>query len=48
MFLLNRANGEDIENTVAVMGGEDWSMWIDALKAENLLADGATQLLILI
>jgi enoyl-[acyl-carrier protein] reductase/trans-2-enoyl-CoA reductase (NAD+) len=31
----------DIENTVAVMGGEDWAMWIDALKAENLLADGA-------
>jgi len=32
---------DDIENTVAVMGGEDWQMWIDALKAENLLADGA-------
>ena len=36
------ANEEDIANTVAVMGGEDWTMWIDALKAENLLADGAT------
>ncbi|SHG24551.1 enoyl-ACP reductase FabV [Flavobacterium defluvii] len=35
------ANEEDIENTVAVMGGEDWAMWIDALKNENLLADGA-------
>ncbi|WP_348797214.1 enoyl-ACP reductase FabV [Flavobacterium adhaerens] len=34
--------GEDIENTVAVMGGEDWAMWIDVLKAENLLAEGAT------
>ncbi|OUD33492.1 enoyl-ACP reductase FabV [Flavobacterium sp. FPG59] len=33
-------NGDDIENTVAVMGGEDWAMWIDALKAENLLAPG--------
>lgn len=33
--------GDDIENTVAVMGGEDWAMWMDALKAENLLADGA-------
>ncbi len=32
---------DDIENTVIVMGGEDWSMWIDALKSENLLADGA-------
>jgi enoyl-[acyl-carrier protein] reductase / trans-2-enoyl-CoA reductase (NAD+) len=36
------ANEEDIANTVAVMGGEDWEMWIDALKAENLLAPGAT------
>jgi enoyl-[acyl-carrier protein] reductase/trans-2-enoyl-CoA reductase (NAD+) len=35
-------NDEDIVNTVAVMGGEDWSMWIEALKAENLLAQGAT------
>jgi enoyl-[acyl-carrier protein] reductase/trans-2-enoyl-CoA reductase (NAD+) len=32
---------DDIENTVAVMGGEDWQMWIDALKKENLLAEGA-------
>lgn len=31
---------EDIENTVTVMGGEDWEMWTDALKAENLLAPG--------
>ena len=29
---------EDIENTVAVMGGEDWEMWINALKKENLLS----------
>jgi enoyl-[acyl-carrier protein] reductase/trans-2-enoyl-CoA reductase (NAD+) len=36
------ANEEEIENTIAVMGGEDWAMWIDALKAENLLADGFT------
>jgi enoyl-[acyl-carrier protein] reductase/trans-2-enoyl-CoA reductase (NAD+) len=34
-------SGDDIENTIAVMGGEDWAMWIDALKAENLLAPGA-------
>jgi len=32
---------DDIENTVAVMGGEDWSMWIDALKKANVLAPGA-------
>jgi enoyl-[acyl-carrier protein] reductase/trans-2-enoyl-CoA reductase (NAD+) len=30
------SSGDDIDNTVAVMGGEDWKM--DALKAENLLA----------
>ncbi|KLT67751.1 enoyl-ACP reductase FabV [Flavobacterium sp. ABG] len=36
------ANDDDIENTVAVMGGEDWTMWMDALKEENLLAEGAT------
>ena len=31
---------DDIANTVAVMGGEDWAMWIEALMAENLLAPG--------
>jgi enoyl-[acyl-carrier protein] reductase/trans-2-enoyl-CoA reductase (NAD+) len=36
------AQAEDNENTVAVMGGEDWAMWIDELKAAGLLADGAT------
>jgi Uncharacterized paraquat-inducible protein B len=35
------ANEEEIENTVAVMGGEDWGMWIDELKAANLLAPEA-------
>ncbi|WP_366183737.1 enoyl-ACP reductase FabV [Flavobacterium ovatum] len=35
-------SGDDIENTVAVMGGEDWAMWMDALKSANLLAPGAT------
>lgn len=36
------AQGDDIDNTVAVMGGEDWKMWIDALKNEGLLAEGFT------
>ena len=31
---------EDIANTIAVMGGEDWAIWIAALKKENLLAEG--------
>lgn len=35
-------SGDDIENTIIVMGGEDWKMWMDALKKENLLAEGAT------
>jgi Uncharacterized paraquat-inducible protein B len=30
---------QEIENTVAVMGGEDWEMWIDALKKADVLAD---------
>jgi enoyl-[acyl-carrier protein] reductase / trans-2-enoyl-CoA reductase (NAD+) len=33
--------GDDIENTVIVMGGEDWAMWMKALKDANLLAPGA-------
>ncbi len=36
------ANQDDIDNTVVVMGGEDWSMWINDLKKEGLLAEGAT------
>ncbi|WP_418603412.1 enoyl-ACP reductase FabV [Hwangdonia sp.] len=30
---------EDIKNTVAVMGGEDWQMWIDALKSAGVLSE---------
>lgn len=36
------ANQEDIDNTVVVMGGEDWAMWVNALKEANVLANGAT------
>jgi len=36
------ANEEEIANTIAVMGGEDWAMWIAALQKNNLLARGAT------
>lgn len=31
---------EDIENTVAVMGGEDWKFWMEDLKNAGVLADG--------
>ena len=34
------ANEIDIQNTIQVMGGEDWEMWIDALKKANVLAEG--------
>ncbi|MGZ3750664.1 MAG: enoyl-ACP reductase FabV [Mucilaginibacter sp.] len=38
---INPATEEEAENTVAVMGGEDWAMWIHALKDAGVLADGA-------
>lgn len=34
------ADAEEAADTVAVMGGEDWEMWIDFLAQENLLSDG--------
>ncbi len=34
------AEGDDIEQTVAVMGGEDWEMWTDALLEAGVLAKG--------
>jgi enoyl-[acyl-carrier protein] reductase/trans-2-enoyl-CoA reductase (NAD+) len=40
-FTLVAANEDEINNTVAVMGGEDWQMWIDALDDAGVLADGA-------
>ncbi len=36
------ANDEEIRQTVAVMGGEDWQMWIEALDTAGVLADHAT------
>ncbi|EED35214.1 trans-2-enoyl-CoA reductase [Luminiphilus syltensis NOR5-1B] len=40
-YHLEPASKEEIDNTVAVMGGEDWQMWIDALDEAGVLADGA-------
>ena len=40
-FSLEAASEEDISNTVTVMGGEDWQMWMDALAEADVLADGA-------
>ena len=42
-FHLEPASQQEIDDTVAVMGGEDWQMWIEALDAAGVLADGAGQ-----
>ncbi len=38
------ANQDDIDNTVVVMGGEDWSMWMTALNDAGVLANDAMTL----
>ena len=38
------ANQEDIDNTVLVMGGEYWQMWMNALNEAGVLANGAMTL----
>lgn len=38
---LEPATEDEIQATVAVMGGEDWQMWIDALLAADVLEQGA-------
>ena len=38
---VDAASEEEIANTVTVMGGEDWEMWIDALADAGVLAEGA-------
>ncbi|MBB3002358.1 MAG: enoyl-ACP reductase FabV [Paraburkholderia tropica] len=39
--VLEAASQAEIDGTVAVMGGEDWQMWIDALLDAGVLAPGA-------
>lgn len=38
---IDPANEQEIADTVAVMGGEDWEMWMNALSDAKLLAPGA-------
>jgi enoyl-[acyl-carrier protein] reductase/trans-2-enoyl-CoA reductase (NAD+) len=38
------AEGDDIRQTVAVMGGEDWELWTDALMEAGVLAEGVQTL----
>lgn len=37
---LEAATPEEVAGTVAVMGGEDWEMWIDALADAGVLSEG--------
>ncbi len=37
---LEPASDEEVAATVKVMGGEDWQLWVDALRSANLLAPG--------
>lgn len=41
---IEAATEEEIANTVKVMGGEDWKLWIDALNEADLLEEGAITL----
>lgn len=41
---LEPATEKEVADTVAVMGGEDWEMWMTALMNEGLLARGARTL----
>jgi enoyl-[acyl-carrier protein] reductase/trans-2-enoyl-CoA reductase (NAD+) len=38
---IDPATQEEIDDTVAVMGGEDWEMWMEALSHAGVLAPGA-------
>ena len=40
-FSMDAASQQEINDTVAVMGGEDWQMWMEALAEAGVLADGA-------
>ncbi|WP_042200674.1 enoyl-ACP reductase FabV [Paenibacillus camerounensis] len=41
---VDAATEQEIDATVQVMGGEDWQLWIDSLKAAGVLADNAITL----
>ena len=37
---IESANDDEIAQTISVMGGEDWEMWLDALNDAGVLAPG--------
>src|SRR5713226_575372 len=41
---LQPASEQEVADTIAVMGGDDWRRWIETLLGENLLAEGARTL----
>lgn len=41
---IDPASEEDVLNTVKVMGGEDWELWMSALKEAKVLRPGVTTL----
>ncbi len=40
--VIEPATEDELRQTIAVMGGEDWQMWIDALSEAGALSEGAT------
>ncbi len=41
---LETAVDEEVQETIKVMGGEDWQLWVEALTSQNLLAPKAVVL----
>ncbi|NVK10515.1 MAG: trans-2-enoyl-CoA reductase family protein [Gammaproteobacteria bacterium] len=39
-FSIDAATTEEIDNTIAVMGGDDWERWMSALAEAGVLAEG--------
>lgn len=40
--VIEPATEDELRQTIAVMGGEDWQMWMDELQQAGVLAEGAT------
>ncbi|WP_286906643.1 enoyl-ACP reductase FabV [Clostridium sp. UBA1652] len=41
---VERATEEEIQGTIKVMGGEDWKLWMEALKEADVLKEGVKTL----
>ncbi|OAB47127.1 enoyl-ACP reductase FabV [Paenibacillus antarcticus] len=39
---IEEATEQEVHDTVTVMGGDDWKLWIDGLRQAGVLADNAT------